>query len=123
MKDVAVVGATLTVQSPVTGSAVFTGSPSSKLRASGQFVYLDGVQITLAAGVTNGTCTTTAPAVGNIPATAVKVSDIAVSKAVLRVDDEVTIYNIPGILGGGGACTLTVTIKITDANQNKVRAE
>lgn len=122
MKDIAVVGAVLTVQSPVTGVAVFSGSPSGKIRAGGQFTYLDGVQITVSAGATDGICTTSAPAIGNLPATAIKVSDLNAGKKVLRVDDEVTISAIPGLLSGGGACTLNVTSKITNSGQAKVGA-
>jgi len=123
LKEIAVVGATLQVQVPVTGSAVFSGPPSVKNKGGGQFAYLDQVQVTVPPGATNGTCTTTVPGIGNMPATAVKVSDINDTKKILRVDDEVTIYGITGILSGGGACTLNVTVKVTNAGQSKVKAE
>lgn len=120
MKDMAVVGCTLAVQAPVNGSASFTGPASTKVKAGGQFAYLDGTQVTVPPGATDGTCTTTAPGIGNMSATAEKV--LGEDKEVLRKDDELTISAIPGILSPSGACTLDVTVKITDAGQDKTRA-
>lgn len=122
LKEVAVQGCTLTYDPPVTGApASFVTAPSTKVIAAGSGVYLDGAQIQIPAGVTNGSCTTSAIAYGNIDATATKVN--AEATPVLRVDDLVTVQNIPGSTGGGSGCSLTVTVRITNAGQTKVRAQ
>ena len=122
LKEVANTVATLIYQAPVTGApATFTGAPSTKMKAGGNFVHLDQVQVTIPAGVTDGTCTTNAPGIGNMSATAVKVS--AEGKKVIRKEDSLTVNAIPGVLSGGGACTLNVTVNVGDAGQTKVKAE
>jgi len=120
-KEVAVVGASLSYEFPVSGtSAQFTGSPSSKVKADGAFVFEDGTQVTIPAGITDGTCTTNVPGIGNMEATASKVK--ADGKLVLRKDDTLTVTGIAGVLSGGGACTLNATVKISNAGQAKVKA-
>lgn len=118
---VAVQGATFAYQTPVTGAAPTPGAPSEKVLATGLGVFQDGLQITIPVGVTDGVCTTTEVGVGNMPATSSKVS--AEGKRVLREGDSVTVSGITGVLSGGSACTLTVTVEIADAGQSKVSAE
>lgn len=117
-KNIATNDATLGFETPVTGNVDFTLPSTKKAKALGQSVHADGDQFTVQAGATNGTCTTTAPYVDSMPTTASKTK--AEGALVLRVDDSKTV-NIPGVLSGGGACTLTATVKITDAGQSKVK--
>jgi hypothetical protein len=122
LKEVANTSAVLSYSAPVTGPpATFTGPPSTKVKAGGSFVHLDGVQVTIPSGVTDGTCTTTVPGIGNMTATASKVE--GEGKPVIRKDDELTVNGITGVLSGGGACTLNVTVKVSNAGQTKVTAQ
>lgn len=121
LKEVAVQGATFSYQAPVTGAPPTPGAPSTKVLAGGSGVFQDGLQVTIPVGVTDGTCTTTAVGIGNISATSLKVD--AEGKKVLRVGDSVTVAGITGVLSGGSACALTVTVEITNAGQAKVKAE
>ncbi len=121
LKEVANTAATLAYGPPVSGPpATFTGAPSSKVKAGGAFVFLDGVQVTIPIGVTNGSCTSTAVGIGNMAATAAKME--GEGKPVIRKDDELTVTGIPGTTGSSG-CTLDVTVKVSDAGQTKVTAQ
>ncbi len=121
-KALAVDGCTLSYAAPVTGaSASFTSPASLKVKAEGKGVYKDGAGISIPSGVTNGTCTTNTIGTGSFSATATK--NKVEGKAPLRVDDEVTVSNIPGVLSGGGTCALTVTVKISNAGQSTVLGE
>lgn len=95
--------------------------PDNKVSVDSKKVYAGGVQIQIV-GAATATCTQSAPiVVTTIPATSQYT--LANTKAVNRVDDEGPTLNIPGTTGGGGPCTVTLTPVITDANQDKVRAE
>jgi len=118
-KEVAVEGCTLSLD--VAGSASFTETPSTKVKAGGQFIYKNNTQVTVPIGASDGTCTTTSAGVGYMPATSLK--NRVEGNTPLRVDDEVTIPLIPGVLSGGGACSLTVKVTITNAGQTKVLGE
>lgn len=121
MEYVAVQGATFSYASPITGGPPpIVGPPSLKCMAGGSGIYQDSLPITCPIGVTDGTCTTTAPGVGNMAATATKAT--AEGSPVLRVGDSLTISGVAGVLGGGGGCVLNITVDITDAGQAKVRA-
>ena len=123
LKEVAVDDATLTVQAPVTRSASWIDPSSTKVKGEGDGFHLDQDQVQVAVGATDGTCTTTVPGTGNMPATATKVKETDSDKLVLRVDDEVTVSAITGVTMVPGPCTLDVTVKITAAGQNKVLAQ
>jgi len=123
-KEVAISGAVLSYEAPVSGPpAQFTGAPSSKVKdiATGMGVHKDGVQVTIPSGVSDGTCTTVVPGVGNMAASALKTK--ADGSLVIRKDDSLTVNGITGVLSGGGACTLNVTVKVSDAGQSKIKAE
>lgn len=121
MEYVAVQGATFSYASPITGGPTpVVGPPSLTCTAGGSGMYRDSLLITCPPGVTDGTCTTVAPGVGNMAATASKVT--ADGSLVLRVGDSLTISGVAGATGGGSGCSLNITVEITDAGQTKVRA-
>ncbi len=116
---IAVSGCTLAYSAPVTGPAPsLTSAPSVKVKVQGNGVYHDGDTVEIPVGITNGTCTSTVVATGNIAASATKV--LADGKKVLRTNDSVTVSGITGVLSGGGGCTLSATVTITNAGQTKV---
>lgn len=100
----------------VTGSASITGGQSTKVKAGGQAAFKGSLSFSVAAGATNGTCTTSAPFVGSINGSAAKVK---VEGQVAVLDGDQASVNIPGTLSGGGACTLPVTVT-AQAAQAKV---
>lgn len=127
MKAVAVAGATLSV-APATGStgvggvAVFTGLPSTKVRA-GAAVYRGPTQITVSA-VTNpaqGATTPSPPFVATLSPTAEKTR--AEGQEPLREGDEVTVTVVPTKPTAPPTRVPTqMVVKIVSAGQSKVRA-
>lgn len=102
---------------PVTGSATPTSVPSTKVKAEGQGVYFDKIDFTIPPGATNGTCTSNSPFNGSIMASASKIKDKNGKSAVLDGDN--VNVSIPGILSGGGACTISAKVT-ANASQSKV---
>jgi len=122
-KNVAVVGAEVSiVTGGVSATSISITSPAKlKGRVSAKKIYAGGVSFT-ASGVTNGTCTATAPVTGTIDPKATKAK--LENSLVNRQDDNIIKTNIPGITAQGASCTIpSVEFKITDAGQDKMRAE
>lgn len=119
-KFVANAQAVLAYRTPAGGPLpTFTGQPSAVLRADGGAVYTDGVVITIPVGATNGSCTSTVAATGNLMATATKIA--SKGKPPIREGDEVTVGGIAGS-NSNGSCTLSVTVFVQNAGQTKVKA-
>ncbi len=117
MKPV-VQGGTLKFQIPAhVGNISFITPPSSKVLAESKGIYKGSVQVQVAAGATDGSCTTTAPFVATFSPLAVK--NAVENEKPLREDDTV-IVSIPGVLSGGGSCTFIATVVIDDPGQTKV---
>lgn len=108
----------LSYSPPVVGTPPTLPSPSPKVKApaGGAGCFFGPLSFTIPAGVTDGTCTSSAPAPGTISPSATK--ELAGGQAAVLDGDQVTVSGIPGILSGGGACTLSVTVK-ANASQSK----
>jgi hypothetical protein len=102
-----------------TGSVTITGGQSAKNKAGGQFVFTQQLDFSIASGLSNGTCTSTAPFAGAIPASATKCFDTTSGRQPVVLDGDSVNVNVPGVLSGGGACTIPVTVK-ANAAQIKV---
>jgi len=99
-----------------TGTASPTSSPSAKVRAGGQGVYRGPLGFSVT-GAVQGGCTQSGPYSGSISPTAQKVKPDA--QACVLDGDQVSV-SIPGVLGGGGGCTITGTVT-AHAGQAKVK--
>ena len=102
----------------VVGTASVTSSPSTKVKAGGSGVYRGPMNVSIAPGCTNGTCTSTAPTAAIINPTATKMK--VESQLVIRENDEVT-ATVAGVLSSGGACTFPATVTVNNAGQTKVK--
>lgn len=121
LKEIANANCTLDVKEPtIQATLTVTSLPSTNVKADGAGVYAGGIDFVIA-GATDGTCTQSAPATGTIDPTATETK--ANGDEVVRVDDEAQTVTVTGVLSGGGACSLAVTGYVSDAGQDKVRAE
>jgi hypothetical protein len=109
----------LTLVSDKGGSITVTSVPSTKVKASGKGVHKKEVAFTIT-GAVDGGCSQVSPFNGKIPITAQKV--ITEGDKVSRENDDED-FDIPGILSGGGGCTIKANIKIQSAGQTKASAE
>lgn len=94
---------------------------SSKVKTGGKKVYKEiGFTVT---GATNGTCTQSAPFYGSItPDPAPKKVLVDSGEKPVRETDEKAV-TIPGVLSGGGGCSISATVVITSPGQTKAKAE
>jgi hypothetical protein len=125
MLDIAVEDLTLDTVG-FTGTVNITSAPSTNTGVNvlpgpvKKGVYTNPLNVTIS-GATSGSCTQTAPFLPfSISATAVK-SKVD-GNAVMRVTDQVPI-SIPGTQPGPSACTITGTLIISDAGQDKAKAD
>ena len=118
MKKLMDANGNLSYAAPVTGTPPTLPSPSAKVKApaGGAGCFFGGLSFTIPPGATDGTCTTTVPAPGTISPSATK--ELSGGQAAVLDGDQVTVSGITGILSGGGACTLSVTVK-ANASQTK----
>ena len=122
LKYTAVQGMTLAVDEIGTTATLTPATPPSTTNKAGDPLspaYFGDVAVTIAAA-TDGVCTQNAPAVATLKPTSTAVA--AGSDKVLRVDDEAVMVSVVGVDGGGNPCTVDVTVFISDAGQDKVKA-
>lgn len=116
-KLIAVLGMTVMVQAPFSGTVAVVTAPSTKVFADSKAVYSGTIAVLLTAvsgsGITSGT------GGGAIVPTATKV--LADNQPVLRQDDQNLAITVTDSVAPYG--TATVGVKITVAGQTKVLAE
>lgn len=128
LKNVAAVGMTLSIvqgtPTPVFGTIIITGPPSTKGRAEGNFIYQDQLAIQVV-NITSppATIPDPGPKSANINAAALK--NELETKLVLRKDDLTGIINATPQVPGSPPVAYPVTFKvqITVAGPTKVKAE
>ena len=103
----------------ITGIATPSSSPSLKNKAEGQGIYFEKIDFIIAAGATDGTCTSVSPFSGSIIGSSSKIKDKQSGSFAVLDGDNVDV-SIPGILSGGSACTISAKIT-AKANQTKVQ--
>jgi hypothetical protein len=117
-KELAVQGCTLEIQTPVSGNASITSSPSTKVKADNKGVYKGTVLVSVS-GASQGNCQG-ASGVGSFTTTAQKCK--VENETPLRKDDEATVTcNGTDPTQGGAPCSFSATVKVSDAGQNKVK--
>ena len=127
-KNVAAVGMTLTIvqgsPTPVFGIITITGSPATKGKAEGNFMYLDGLAIQVT-NITSPPATIPDPGPKNANINADAVKNELETKLVLRKDDLTgTINAIPKIPGSPPTdYPVTFKVQVTVAGPTKVKAE
>jgi len=126
LKNIAVEGMAITISNPnVVATVAITGSASLKVKA-GTGVYKDGLGVSVSA-ITVPSSGATIPDPGpynvSFSATATKVK--ADGELVLRVDDETGTINATPQIPGTPPVPFPVSfnISITDAGQNKAKAQ
>ncbi len=125
LKNIANEDLTIAPKEPDTsGSIAVTSAASTKVKAD-KGVYSGGIGVQIS-GATFGTgpalCTQTSPVTTTIEATATKTK--ADGSLVNRVDDESPTLAIAGLLPDTvTACSIAFTAQITDAGQDKAKAQ
>ena len=121
-KFIAVVGCSFSFVNPAhSGTVTVTSSPSTKVKADGNFVYTTPLSITITNGSDGSITNATGSGVINATATKVKVEGIFV----MRVDD----ISVPITMTGTNpsppppTATYVTTVEINDAGNTKTKAE
>lgn len=125
-KKLVVDGATLGFKASapaVTGAVTFVSSPSTKVKAKNSSMkgaYKGNVQFKVAAGCTDGSCTSSADYLDTFSPGSTKGK--IEGDPPLREDDE-KVCAIPGTTWVGAPCTINATVVVSDPGQTKVSSE
>lgn len=121
-KYIAVKGCSFQVTPPSDANCIQINSvASNKFKCDGKGVYVSPLQITVNGySVSASSTVQTSPVPASIVATAIK--NKSDGKLVMREGDQLIGLTIP-VTVGGQAATIPISIKISNAGQNKVKAE
>lgn len=120
MKYIAVDGCKVEIQSPFSGTVTITSVPSTVAKAGGKGIYKTPLAFSISGvagpGIANGA------GAGAIPATSTTTK--AEKLYVMRKDDSIIVV-ATGVLPAPPSTpiSLPVTVKITDAGQDKVKSK